>query len=236
MEEFRLKIAICDDQARDRQDLYQILLPEVAAKIDQYDSGDDLLASGQKYDLIFLDIEMPGTNGMETAKKLREDKRQDLLVFLTAYDRFMPDAFTVKAFRYLLKPLQKDAILTVVKDALTEIRAYQQLAVPMPDRSYASIPLAEISLIESLGDQSCLYANGEKVISSKSLKYWEDQLDPALFFRLSREYLLALSHISSLSSKTVALDQGQELAIPRRKRKDLEDRWLDYLRYHARSL
>lgn len=236
MEELRLKIAICDDQEKDRQDLYQILLPRVPAKIDQYQSGDALLASGKKYDLIFLDIEMPGTNGMETAQKLRQAKRQDLLVFLTAYDRFMPDAFTVKAFRYLLKPLKEEAILAVVKEALAEIRAYQHIAVPTPDRGLASIPLAAISLIESLGDQSCLYAGGKKVISSKNLKYWEEQLGPEGFFRLSRQYLLALSHISSLTNKAVLLDQGQEVAIPRRKRKDLEASWLDYLRYHARPL
>ncbi|WP_288748025.1 response regulator [uncultured Lactobacillus sp.] len=63
-----------------------------AAHVDCYASGDDLLEAGKKYNLIFLDIEMPGTSGMETARRLRRDKRGDLLVFLTAYDRYMPSA------------------------------------------------------------------------------------------------------------------------------------------------
>ena len=115
-EELGLRIAVCDDEKKERASLRQLLVMELnAAHVDCYASGDDLLEAGEKYNLIFLDIEMPGTSGMETARRLRRDKRGDLLVFLTAYDRYMPSAFEVKAFRYLLKPWKKENIALVLR-------------------------------------------------------------------------------------------------------------------------
>ena len=165
-EELGLRIAVCDDEEKERASLRQLLVMELnVAHVDCYASGDDLLEAGKSYNLIFLDIEMPGTSGMETARRLRRDKRSDLLVFLTAYDRYMPSAFEVRAFRYLLKPWKKEDISSVLQAAYQEILARQMLAVPLPDKAMTALPLNEIRLLESLGDQSCIYTADKKVIS-----------------------------------------------------------------------
>lgn len=237
-EELGLRIVVCDDEEKERASLRQLLVMELnAAHVDCYASGDDLLEAGKKYNLIFLDIEMPGTSGMETARRLRRDKRGDLLVFLTAYDRYMPSAFEVKAFRYLLKPWKREDIASVLRAAYQEILDRQLLAVPLPDKAMTALPLNEIRLLESLGDQSCIYTADQKVISPEPLKYWEKQLDSALFGRVSRQYIVAYQHISDLKHNQLYLaGLKQPILLPRRQVKAVEAAWLDYLRFYAQPL
>lgn len=233
-----LRIAVCDDEEKERANLRKMLVMELStAHVDCYASGDDLLEAGKSYNLIFLDIEMPGTSGMETARRLRRDKRSDLLVFLTAYDRYMPSAFEVRAFRYLLKPWKKEDISSVLQAAYQEILARQMLAVPLPDKAMTTLPLNEIRLLESLGDQSCIYTADKKVISHEPLKYWEDQLDSSLFGRVSRQYIVAYQHISDLKQNQLYLaGLKQPILLPRRQVKTVEAAWLDYLRFYAQPL
>lgn len=160
-----------------------------------------------------------------------------MLVFLTAYDRYMPSAFEVKAFRYLLKPWKKENIALVLRAAYQEILARQLLAVPLPDKAMTALPLNEIRLLESLGDQSCIYTADQKVISSEPLKYWEKQLDSALFGRVSRQYIVAYQHISDLKHNQLYLaGLKQPIQLPRRHVKAVEAAWLDYLRFYAQPL
>ena len=74
------------------------LLPD--AVIDKYLSGDELIASGSKPDILFLDIQMPGMDGMETAKVLRQDNENMILIFVTAAEEYVFQAFDVGAFQY----------------------------------------------------------------------------------------------------------------------------------------
>ena len=100
-----MRIAICDDEVSMVQILEEKikkLLPD--AVIDKYLSGDELIASGSKPDILFLDIQMPGMDGMETAKMLRQDNEDMILVFVTAAEAYVFQAFDVGAFHYLVKP------------------------------------------------------------------------------------------------------------------------------------
>lgn len=85
-----MQIAICDDEVSMVQILekkIKKLLPD--AVIDKYLSGDELIASGSKPDILFLDIQMPGMDGMETAKVLRQDNEDMILIFVTAAEAYV---------------------------------------------------------------------------------------------------------------------------------------------------
>ena len=98
-----MRIAICDDEVSMVQILEEKikkLLPD--AVIDKYLSGDELIASGSKPDILFLDIQMPGMDGMETAKVLRQDNENMILIFVTAAEEYVFQAFDVGAFHIWL--------------------------------------------------------------------------------------------------------------------------------------
>ena len=90
----KMQIAICDDEVSMVQILEEKikkLLPD--AVIDKYLSGDELIASGSKPDILFLDIQMPGMDGMETAKVLRQDNEDMILIFVTAAEEYVFQAY-----------------------------------------------------------------------------------------------------------------------------------------------
>ena len=102
-----MKIAICDDEKKASEALLEILeeCPEPIEKTDVYFSGEELLRSTEQYDLLFLDIDMEGIDGIETARKIRLKDKKVKIVYVTAYSEYAGKAFSVHAFGYLLKPV-----------------------------------------------------------------------------------------------------------------------------------
>ena len=104
-----MRIAICDDEKSMGQILEEKvkkLLPD--AVVEKYLSGDDLISSGFKPDILFMDIQMPGKDGMETARIVRRNNKDMILIFVTAVDEYVFQAFDVGAFHYLVKPFLDD--------------------------------------------------------------------------------------------------------------------------------
>ena len=97
------------------------------AVIDKYLSGDELIASGSKPDILFLDIQMPGMDGMETAKMLRQDNENMILIFVTAAEEYVFQAFDVGAFHYLVKPFSDEKLKEVVTKAVHNIKRSSRL-------------------------------------------------------------------------------------------------------------
>jgi len=99
-------IAICDDEKVIR-DQIELFIREQKGKysVVQYDSGERLLSDNKFFDLVFLDIQMEGRNGIDIARELRRRKNCNILVFVTGAKEYVYDAFDVSAFHYLLKPL-----------------------------------------------------------------------------------------------------------------------------------
>lgn len=117
-----MRIAICDDEKSMGQILEEKvkkLLPD--AVVEKYLSGDDLISSGFKPDILFMDIQMPGKDGMETARIVRQNNKDMILIFVTAVEEYVFQAFDVGAFHYLVKPFSDDKFEEVVKRAIKTI-------------------------------------------------------------------------------------------------------------------
>lgn len=117
-----MRIAICDDEKSMGQILEEKvkkLLPD--AVVEKYLSGDDLISSGFKPDILFMDIQMPGKDGMETARIVRRNNKDMILIFVTAVEEYVFQAFDVGAFHYLVKPFSDDKFEEVVKRAIKTI-------------------------------------------------------------------------------------------------------------------
>ena len=91
--------------------------PEAFSCLDTYESGEEFLESGKNYDLLFLDIDMKGMDGIETARKIRLRDKKLKIVYVTAYREYAGKAFSVHAFGYLLKPVKKERLFAQIEDA-----------------------------------------------------------------------------------------------------------------------
>ena len=117
-----MRIAICDDEKSVRQMLnkkIEKMYPNM--NIEQFASGRDLLFGGYNPDILLLDIQMPGENGMEIAKKFRIKNERSILIFVTALEEYVFDAFDVGAFHYLVKPIDDLKLEAVLKKAIAQV-------------------------------------------------------------------------------------------------------------------
>lgn len=123
-----LEIAICDDEKKLRLDLRHVIEKELALDgvefgLTEYESGEALLRGirERNADIIFLDIEMGGMNGMEAARTLRKNGQPAVIIFVTSYPDFVFHGYEVRALNYILKPYQEKKIKEVLRDALKEL-------------------------------------------------------------------------------------------------------------------
>ena len=118
----KLNIAICDDEKAIREQINELIEKEKPGICpEHYETGDSLLAAEKQFDIVFLDIQMDGTDGIETAKELRERDEDTILIFITAIREYVFKAFDVAAFHYLLKPIEEDKFHEVFQWAKREL-------------------------------------------------------------------------------------------------------------------
>ncbi len=116
-----IRIAICDDEVTVINKVKGLLneYKKLPIKTSTFSSGEELLGSDTYYDIIILDIDMRGINGIDTAKKIREKDKKVKIIYLTNYTDYTIFAFNVHAFAYLLKPVDKDELFKQLDEALT---------------------------------------------------------------------------------------------------------------------
>lgn len=232
-----LTIAVCDDDVvvcRHIKKLLQDRNSDYA--IDVYGSGEELIKSAKEYDIIFLDIEMRQINGLKTAKILRNMKREDYIIFLTSHTECMPDAFKVRAFRFLNKPIQIKKFTEAITEAEKEILRNEKVIIPSQGRMIL-VSQKDIVYIESLGDGTCLYTTKEELVTGKSLKYWEQTLDSTQFFKIHKSYFLGLRYVKGINPSDISINfQDIKLPIARRKKTEFQEYYMQYIRNYARNI
>lgn len=130
-----IKIAICDDEKTLREILRQEIEKHcknagILCQINDYDSGERLLILPAENipDILLLDIQMPGKNGMQTARELRRKNENMILIFVTALSEYVYDAFDVNAFHYLVKPFTDEKLREVLNRALLQYERQMEIA------------------------------------------------------------------------------------------------------------
>ena len=217
-----MKIAICDDDKRLRRQLRHFLetnlaLMGIPSDIIEYESGSALLSLTPQNapDMLFLDIEMPGTGGMDTARALRRAGHRMLLIFVTAYPDYVFEGYEVQAFHYILKPYQESRLKEVLEKAIAELssRTEQYYAVDTKSGTLR-IDLRQTCYFKS--DRRKIYAvdrTGAETVFYRRLDEVEQEV-PGFFKRVHNRYLVNLNYISRLGPANCMCGQ-QEIPVSR---------------------
>lgn len=116
-----MEIAVVDDEKAIKEHICALIEEQQpGSHIEGYATGEELLASGKRFDMVFLDIQMEGMNGIEAARGLRERREDTVLVFVTGIKDYVFDAFDLYAFQYLLKPIDENKFVGVLARAVRE--------------------------------------------------------------------------------------------------------------------
>lgn len=217
-----MRIAICDDDKQLRKDLRHLIeiqldLMAFTYEIEEYESGNSLLEHIDKKgpDILFLDIEMPGMGGMDTAKALRKLKKNMLIIFITAYPDYVFQGYEVHAFHYILKPYEKTKLKEVLESAVKVLASQEEHFYNIQQKSGTlRISLREISYFKSNKRTVCaVKTNGEQVSFYEKLDAVEAEL-PDFFQRIHNRYLVNMNCISKLESAS-CICNGEELPVSR---------------------
>lgn len=167
-------------------------------------------------DLLFLDIHMPGMDGLEFAESV---PRETLVIFTTAYSQYAPESYDVDALDYLVKPIRIERLEKAVNKALTYQRLLQlhgtteriekDFMLIKADRRYHKILFNSILYIEGLKDYVFIYTEAGKIATAMNLKTVHRHLNTEIFCRVSKSYLVNLDHIDSFDNHTIYIRQSE---------------------------
>lgn len=172
-------------------------------------------------DLVFLDIQMPGTTGLEFAKIISPHM---LVIFTTAYSEYAIDSYEVDAIDFLVKPIETDRFVKAVNKAIT----YHSLLLSeeknnletsedsfffvKSEKRYFKINFDEILFVEGLKDYVIIQTNGQRIISKMTLKVISAFLPSKNFFRINKSFIINIKEITSFDNNDVFI-QSYEIAI-----------------------
>ena len=229
-----LNIAICDDEEIIREQIKELTEKEKSGLcMELYETGDALLASRKQFDIVFLDIQMEGTNGIETAKRLRQRDEDTILIFITGIREYVFEAFDVAAFHYLLKPIEEEKFREVFRRAGRELekrksKRRETVFIKTRNRSF-SLEKDSILYIESRGKKVEIHTTGETIEAYASMNEMEGQLGGG-FFRCHRGYLVNMAYVAEYDSGSITLNNGEYVYLAKEKYGEFVKAYMRYLR------
>lgn len=231
-----MRILICDDDILIIEQLQKYLEAYFGSnhlkcpRIDSFTSGNALLADKDKKDLVFLDIEMPGMNGIYVGNELKKANKNVIIFVVTSYSEYLDEAMRFHVFRYLSKPLDKQRFFRNMKDALTY---YNTMTAKVPVETRQGVfafPASRIIAIEAQGRKVIVHTSQQDFISVHNMDYWLEQLPKNSFFQTHRSFIINFEHIVDFDHSTIHLSNPQITAyLTRRKYSSFKNAYLLYL-------
>lgn len=234
-----MRIAICDDEKEIRE-LIGSRVKKICPRADvaYYETGKELLEARRQPDILFLDIQMPEQNGMETARELRKKNKRVILIFVTALEEYVFQAFDVGAFHYLLKPFSKKRFTDVFQNAM---RQYNEMArtFSAADRgrdensilikrggTSTKVVVKNIIYAEVFNRKILLHTIDGEIEYYGKLSVLEEQLGED-FFRTHRAYLVHLKYVVKYDASTVYTEKDSVI-MAKQKYPDFVKQYLKY--------
>lgn len=224
-----MQIAICDDNKvflDDIHDKLTKLLPEEVEYL-RFESGDAFLNADVEPDFLFLDIEMPGTDGITLKDLLDSSDKKTRIIFLTNYENRMREAFGNRVIGFLNKPVDIDDLKNITDKILRDIQ--KRIYEFDIDNKHVMIPVDDILYIESDDKYTYLITvKKERYCIRRTMKEWIEDLPEELFCRINRSYIIHYD-LCKNGIKKILLPDNREVEVSRLYRDKLKKGYTDYL-------
>lgn len=207
-----VRFAICDDETMHVTQLAEMLRAiDDATRCESYTSGETLVAdieSGQSFDAIFLDMEMPGMDGITAGNAIRALDERVILVFVTSHEQYAVESFQCEPLDYLVKPVDPDRLRTVLKKIQHRIHKKRTTLTFEEGGEYVRLHCDEIVYCESVRNGVLIHTKTETYKPRMTLSEVEAQLEPGLFGRAHRSFLVNYSCVRSFCGAEMRLTDG----------------------------
>ena len=234
-----IKIAFCDDdmevlhQMNELLDRYRVERNEDITYA-AFQSPFELLTEiekGIRPDILFLDVVMPGQNGMDVAKEIRQYDTNMKIIFLTSSPEFAVESYSVGAYFYQLKPIWEESFFRLMDAVLAECEKKKKNSLILRSKDgITRIDLRQLEYCEVLGRKLLFHLeNGAVLESAGSLDDLAGQLmQYSNFFRPHRSFLVNMEYIQNISSRSIKMVNDAEIPIPHGKCSEIKNTYIEY--------
>ena len=234
-----IKIAFCDDdmevlhQMNELLDRYRVERNEDITYA-AFQSPFELLTEiekGIRPDILFLDVVMPGQNGMDVAKEIRQYDTNMKIIFLTSSPEFAVESYSVGAYFYQLKPIWEESFCRLMDAVLAECEKKKKNSLILRSKDgITRIDLQQLEYCEVLGRKLLFHLEDGAVLESAgSLDDLAGQLmQYSNFFRPHRSFLVNMEYIQNISSRSIKMVNDAEIPIPHGKCSEIKNTYMEY--------
>lgn len=217
----KLQFAICDDRAED-SGLISRLCAQWARQtgaeleLEVFPSAEAFLfryAEKKDFDVLLLDVEMTGMDGVELARTVRRDDESVQIVFVTGYDRYIALGYEVSALHYLVKPVKEEKFFEVLTRAVSRLTRNEPFLTLELTGEVLRVPLPEIRYLDVRQNYVTVHAREDYTLK-RPLAEFEPALDQR-FYRMSRSCIVNLTFVRRVTRTEAELTGGERLPLPR---------------------
>lgn len=241
-----LQIAICDDEPAQRS-LLEAYVREWGMQR-QLEVQTTLVGNAEQFlfhweecrrDMVLLDIDMPGADGLSLAKRLRSQGEDVQIVFVTGLVEYALEGYEVDAMSYLIKPVDKGRFFACLDRAYARCGQEAPMMLLETPGGMARVKVRDICYLESAAHDTWVHCIGEKepIRCRVGIRQLEERLGQQgesfyklAFFKIHRSYLVNLSYVNRIEKKEAVMDGGEALPVARSKWEALNRAYLDYYR------
>ena len=231
-----MRIGVCDDEKNIRELISNKIKKEYPnSEIVFFKSGEELLLESKDIDILLLDIQMPGRNGIEIARELRKKNKKTILIFVTAMEDYVFEAFDVNAFNYIVKPFNDNRFMDVLNKAINEYNSSgeteQETRYVMVSNKgmHTKVKLDEIIYAEVFNRKVVIHKTDEEIEYYGKMSELES-LAGESFFRSHRAYLINLKYVEKYDAMTIYMEKGKVLMA----KKNYPEFVKKYMKYNQR--
>lgn len=234
-----MKIIICDDDVNIIKQISSFLndltkLRKLKFEISSYTCGDDVKQNNEKFDIAFIDIEMPGISGLTLTKHLQSVNPNIIIFIVTSFHSYLDDAMDLKVFRFLSKPIDKNRFMKNINIAIDVYqKSSQNIAVETYDEFY-NIFTRDILYITIENRKACIVTKDGKLKTQNNFDFWKKQLKEYEYFvQPHYSYIVNLKNVTNFSKTEITLSANGEkyehIPISRRYYSSFKDSFQKYI-------
>ncbi len=232
-----IRISLCDDENHitgTLSDNIKGIRPDI--EVYSYDCGENLLDSKYLYnDIVLLDIEMTGINGIETALKLRKGGYEGMIIFLTSHKEMVFDSFQVKPYNYFVKPIDIDKVNRILKNAINEVIDRKTTHFEAVSNNHTfRIQIDDIYYFECNGRKIDIHTKNGIITILGKMNQIEASLQNKKFFRCHKGYLVNFEHVCEFSNNEIILTNNQKVLISRLKINSFKEAFKAFMKGNIR--
>ena len=231
-----MRILICDDDLSITQSLSQIIKTYFNKKkvnnldIVTFNDGDSLLSDKSQKDIVFLDVEMPGFDGIYVGNELKKRNDNIIIFIVTSYSEYLDEAMRFHVFRYLSKPLDKQRFFRNMKDA---VDLYNTMTIKIPietKQGVHTLPASSVIAVEAQGRKVVIHTTQRDFESIRNMQYWLELLPKNCFFQTHRSFIINFEHVTDFDRTLVHMaDEQFHAYLTKRKYSAFKEAYLLYL-------